>query len=149
MGKWLAIGMFAGCGVMLTFGAFAIVFRVAGISLPIFVPVVLGLLPLAGLAAAGQLTISTFCRTAKEAQTYLSLLIFLPMGIAMFTVFLSPNRAPWILFIPIFGQQAMLSATPHLPLVTPLLLLVTVWCTAMVLRFSASLLKRDEIVYGR
>jgi sodium transport system permease protein len=147
MGKWLAIGIFAAAGVLLTFGAFAAVFRVAGIPLPPFSRALFALLPLAGLAAAVQLTISTYCRTAKEAQTYLSMLIFLPMGIAMFMVFLAPHPAPWILTLPIIGQQVLLTGAPPSP-VAPLLLLITIWCTALVLQYSASLLERDEIVYG-
>jgi sodium transport system permease protein len=149
LGKWLAISMFAACGAILTFGAFAVAFTTAGIPLPHFWRVALALLPLAALAAALQLTISTFCRTVKEAQTYLSLLIFVPMGIAMFTVFIVPNPSPWMLCIPIIGQQVLLTGATHLPIVTPTLTLVTVWFTALALQYSASLLGRDEIVYGR
>ena len=156
VGKWLAISLFAALGVMITLGAFAVAFGTAGVRLPLFSARdlfywgVLGLLPLAGLAAALQLTISTFCRTAKEAQTYLSLLIFVPMGIAIFQVFLaSPKPSPWIFFVPIVGQQALLSAGQQLPFVILSLILATAWCTAIALRFSASLLRRDEIVYGR
>jgi sodium transport system permease protein len=143
VGKWLAISMFAAGGVLLTFGAFLVV----GVHLPSILFVALAVIPLAAFAAAFQLTISTFCRTVKEAQTYLSLLIFLPMGIAMFMVFLAPNPSPWLLCIPIIGQQALLTHG-YLPS-TPFLFLVTIWCTALALHYSASLLRRDEIVYGR
>lgn len=145
MGKWLAIGMFAACGVILTYSAFVAV----GVPLARGYSAALALLPLTALAAAVQLTISTFCRTVKEAQTYLSLLIFLPMGVAMSVVFLAPKPSAWLLCIPIIGQQAMLSTAPHLPLVTPTLLVATLWCTALTLQYAKSLLTRDEIVYGR
>jgi sodium transport system permease protein len=154
VGKWLAISMFAALGVLLSLGAFAVAFRIAGVQLTLFSPQnllfwgALGLLPLAGFAAALQLTISTFCRTAKEAQTYLSLLVFGPMGVAMFLVFLAPKPAPWMFFVPIAGHQALLLAGPQLPFVTLLLLLATAFCTALALCFTASLLHRDEIVYG-
>ena len=149
VGKWLAITMFATGGVILTFAAFAIPFHFAGIPLPSLVTAALALLPLAAFAAALQLAISTFCRTTKEAQTYLSLLIFLPMGIAMFMVFLAPNSATWLNCIPILGQQALLLNAPHAALVLPTLLVTTVWCTALCLQYAATLLTRDEIVYGR
>ena len=145
MGKWLATSMFAACGVILTYAAFATV----GVPLAPSYLIALTLLPLAALAAAIQLTISTFCRTVKEAQTYLSLLIFLPMGVAMSVVFLAPHPPAWLLCIPIIGQQAMLTAAPHLPVVTPTLIVATIWCTALALQYSKSLLNRDEIVYGR
>jgi sodium transport system permease protein len=154
-GKWLVTSMFAAIGVIVALVAFALAFGIAGFTLPLFSGRslfywgVLGLLPLAGLAAALQLTISTFCRSAKEAQTYLSLLVFAPMGIAMFLVFLAPKPAWWIFCIPIAGQQALVSAGPDLALRTPFLLLITLWCTAMALRYCSALLRRDEIVYGR
>jgi sodium transport system permease protein len=144
VGKWLATTMFAACGVILTYAAFA----VAGVPLATVSCIALALLPLAALAAGVQLTISTFCRTVKEAQTYLSLLIFLPMGIAMTVVFIAPHPPAWLLCVPIIGQQAMLSAVPHPPTVTPTLIVATIWCTALALRYSKSLLNRDEIVYG-
>ena len=149
MGKWLAISMFAAAGVILTFGAFAITFSASGIPLPSVPRVALALLPLAGLASAVQLTLSTFCRTAKEAQTYLSMLIFIPMGISMLMVFIAPNPSPWLLAIPVLGQQALLSATPYVAPTAPLLLLATFWCTGLALSYATSLLNRDEIVYGR
>ncbi len=133
VGKWLAISIFAIGGVILTFAAFAIPFGIAAIPLPSLTHAALVLLPLAALAAALQLTISTFCRTAKEAQTYLSLLVFVPMGISMFIVFLAPSFATWM----------------HLTPVLPTLLVAIIWCTALCLKYSTTLLTRDEIVYGR
>ena len=149
IGKWLATTLFAAAGVLLTFGAFALVFAIAGLPLPHFSAIVLGLLPLAALGAAVQLTISTFCRTVKEAQTYLSMLVFLPMGVGMFVIFLAPHPASWVLAIPIVGQQALLTATSFGLATTMALLLSTICCTALALQFSTSLLHRDEIVYGR
>ena len=140
--------------MILAIGAFAEAFGTAGFRLPLFAGRdlfywgVLGLLPLAAFAGALQLLISTYCRTVKEAQTYLSLLVFLPMGVAMFMVVLAPQPANWIYFIPIAGQQALLSAGSRLPFVTPLPMLATGWCTAVSLHITAGLLERDEIVYG-
>lgn len=145
VGKWLAIAMFAVGGVLLTYVAFAVV----GVRLAPASQVALALIPLASLAAAIQLTISTLSRTVKEAQTYLSLLIFLPMGIAMFMVFLAPGSSPWLFAVPIVGQQSLLTPNAIISPVMPALLLATIWCTALALQYSASLLNRDEIVYGR
>lgn len=149
MGKWLAITMFAVSGASLTFAALIVPFHMAAIPWPSLLRAGLALVPLAAFAAALQLTISTFCRTVKEAQTYLSLLIFLPMGIAMFMVFVAPASATWLNCLPILGQQALLMDSPRISLVTPTLLVSTAWCAGMALQYTATLLARDEIVYGR
>lgn len=145
VGKWLAIMLLAEVGVVLTYAAF----RLVGVPLAPLAYATLTLLPLAAFAAAVQLTISTFCRTSKEAQTYLSMLIFVPMGVAMFMVFLAPHPSWWLLCVPILGQQALLINAPHSAIVLPTLLLATAWCTALCLQYAATLLNRDEIVYGR
>jgi sodium transport system permease protein len=155
LGKWLAVFLFGAGSLILATGAFAITFGVANIRLPLFSPQrlfswsVLGLLPLAGLAAALQLTLSTFCRTAKEAQTYLSLLMFVPMGITMFLLFVEPKPPVWVECLPIAGHQALLTAESAFPPFTSIVLLGTVWLTAMALQFCKGLLERDEILYGR
>ena len=53
----------------------------------LLIAVTLALIPLVLFAAALELLISTWCRNIKEAHTYLSLVIFLPMGIGMFLIF--------------------------------------------------------------
>jgi sodium transport system permease protein len=94
IGKWLAVSVFSVLGVMVTLLAFAALFYARGIATPwlskagLICWVVLGLVPLAFLAAALEVAISTACRTTKEAHTYLSLLIFLPMVVSMYLVFL-------------------------------------------------------------
>jgi ABC-type Na+ efflux pump permease subunit len=98
LGKWLAVGLFSFAGLILNLAGFAIVFASAGMHPSAGVPrlllaVTAGILPLALLAASLQLLISTVCRAAKEARTYLSMLVFLPMGLGMFQVFFRRRRA--------------------------------------------------------
>ena len=105
-GKWLAVGLFSVAGLILNLAGFAIMFAHAGIHLP-WLAVIAGILPLALLAASLQLLISTVCRAAKEAQTYLSMLVFLPMGLGLFQVFFPAARG-WFALLPVMGQQLQL-----------------------------------------
>ena len=77
MGKFLAVSLFSLAGLFVNLLGFALVLHT-----PHLAPALAAaLLPLALLAAALQLLISTVCRATKEAQTYLSMLVFLPMGL--------------------------------------------------------------------
>jgi sodium transport system permease protein len=151
LGKWLAVALFSIAGLILNLLGFAIVFAKVGVRLP-WLAITAGILPLALLAAAIQLLISTVCRAAKEAQTYLSMLVFLPMGLGMFQVFFPAAARGWFAFLPVVGQQlqlerwikgggASLGAAAALGCFTAGLAL-------LVLEVAANRLHRDEIVYG-
>jgi sodium transport system permease protein len=159
VGKWLATSLFAVLGVALTLAAFAAVCRVRDLPTPLFhwsallCWGLLGIIPLAFLAAALQLAISTACRTAKEAHTYLSVLIFVPMGLAMFLLFLPDRLGSWAAFVPIAGQQAIASSgmtTGHWSVPQSLTVaLVTAWLTALTVILTGKMLESDRIVYGK
>ena len=65
-------------------------------------------LPLAPLAAAAQLLVATFARSFKEAQTYLSLLLFVPMLPGFFAQILGITTAPWMMPVPALAQQVLI-----------------------------------------
>jgi sodium transport system permease protein len=150
-GKWLAVGLFAAGGLTLNLAGFALVFAHAGMHLP-WLGVAAGMLPLALLAASIQLLISTVCRAAKEAQTYLSMLVFLPMGLGMFQVFFPAAARGWFAYLPVLGQQLQLerwmkgASTPIVP--AAVLGAFTAGLALLVLEVAANRLHRDEIVYG-
>jgi sodium transport system permease protein len=148
LGKWLAISFFAIAGVTINLSGFAIV-----VSLPFHLlpAITLALIPLVLFAAALELLISTWCRTIKEAHTYLSLVIFLPMGIGMFLIFFPHVASIWF-WLPMAGQQLLLDlltkGTP-VSLVSSLgLSLITAASAVPILLAAAKLLHRDEFVYG-
>ncbi|MBV9035168.1 MAG: ABC transporter permease subunit [Acidobacteriaceae bacterium] len=157
-GKWLAVSMFSFLGMTITLLALAAVFYARGIPAPLFSLsgliswIILGLLPLAFLAAALQIAISTVCRTTKEAHTYLSLLIFVPMIVSMCIVFFPQFLGAWAFFVPIAGQQAIVQQgmrIGHWPFTqTPVLVLSTTWFTTLTLQLAGKMLNRDEVVYG-
>lgn len=157
-GKWLATSLFSVLGVAFTLVAFAVICQIRGLPSPLFrAPALLcwaalGMIPLAFLAAAMQVAISTFCHTAKEAHTYLSVLIFIPMGVAMFLFFLPDRLGPWVNIVPVAGQQAIagLAVAGHSPWQQALTLaLATIWLTAVLVIVAGKMLERDSIVYGR
>jgi sodium transport system permease protein len=156
LGKWLAVALFAAAGLVLNLAGFAMVFAPAGVHPPAGGPRLLlalaaGILPLALLAASLQLLISTICRSAKEAQTYLSMLVFLPMGLGLFQVFF-PGAHAWFALLPVMGQQLQLehwmkgTAAPFVSAAA--LGCFTAALALLVLQVAANRLHRDEIVYG-
>lgn len=156
-GKWLAVGMFSAGGLVLNLAGFAVVFASAGMhpgaGTARFLPALAaGILPLALLAASLQLLISTVCRAAKEAQTYLSMLVFLPMGLGMFQLFFPAAARGWFAFLPVLGQQLQLErwlkGGPAAFGPAAALGCLTAAAALLVLEAAANRLHRDEIVYG-
>jgi sodium transport system permease protein len=104
------------------------------------------------LAASIQLLLSTACRSVKEAQTYLSMVVFLPMGIGMFLVFFPAARRAWFSFLPLVGQQLHLQRLMDgrdVPLLQSIVLgCLTLALALLVILVSSNRLQRDEIIYG-
>jgi sodium transport system permease protein len=67
------------------------------------------LTPLALLGPAVQMLLAFFAKTYKEAQTYLSLLLFAPMVPGMLLAFGSLEPAPWMERVPVLGQQVLMN----------------------------------------
>ncbi len=157
-GKWLTTSFFSLGGLAITLAAFAAVCKVVAPSNPLLTMpalvcwVILGLLPLSVLAAALQVAISTASRTAKEAQTYLSLLIFLPMGVSMFLLFFPHQLRNWAVFIPIAGQQLIAQSgmnQGHWSIAQAFILaFMTTALAAVTVLGSGRMLRRDSVVYG-
>ena len=153
IGKWLAVSVFSMAGLTINLAGFAFVLgsraAVHGLH-PLLLAT--GILPLALLAASLQMLLSTVCRAAKEAQTYLSMLVFLPMGLGMFQVFFPGAARSWYVFVPVVGQQLQLESwmkggAARLQGAVALGLLTAV-AALLVLLAAANRLHRDEIVYG-
>lgn len=147
LGKWMAVAVFSLAGLTLNVVGFALLLgRVPSWD----VAVSLGTLSL--LAAAVEVWVSTVCRSVKEANTYLSMLVFAPMGLGMFMVF-SPlaGAAGWSV-VPMAGQQLGLEASLRGEPVDvsrlPWLLLTTVALAGVALFAAADRLEQDDVVYG-
>jgi len=113
---------------------------------------VLGLIPLAILAASAELFVSTFSRNIKEAHTYIAFIVFVPMGLGMFIVFFPHAMTAWWYLLPVVGQQLLLARSAHGGYINSkdavVLGVLTLLLALILLRLTARLLQRDEIVYG-
>lgn len=162
LGKWLTTLSFSAFNVVFTFAAALVaLYRVptdeVGLSLSLtpmdVVSVLAVVLPLCFLVPSVQLLVSCFARTIKEAQTYLSLMIFLPMVPGMMATINPIKTKLWMTAVPVLGQQQLLSdiirgdAVPSMGY-----LLAAVSCLALGLASvlaTAYLFRRERIIYGR
>ena len=110
-------------------------------------------LPLAFFVAASQLLVASFARSFKEAQTYLSLMIFLPMLPAILLSMTPVKSTLWMTAVPLFGQQVLLAdvirGEPTPPGGFALAALASLLLAAVCVALTAKLFQRERIVYGR
>jgi sodium transport system permease protein len=147
VGKWLAVAAFSAAGLALNLTGFPLLFhRVPPPALAV------PLIALSLLAAALELWISTLCRGIKEAHTYLSMLVFLPMGLGMFMVFSPVSGHGWWKFVPVAGHHLQLEAGMRGAQLDPLAILIlslgTTILAGITLVAAAHRLEQDDVVYG-
>ena len=108
--------------------------------------------PLAVTATAAQVFVATFARTIKEAQTYLSLFMLLPVFPVMFLSVKAPALTAWMAPVPLLGQYLLITelmAGQDVPwayvamagLVAVALGLVAAWGTII-------LLGKERVIFG-
>lgn len=110
-------------------------------------------LPIAPFAAALLMAVSIFSRSYKEAQTYLSIMVFVPM-LPGFYLMVNPKSAEtWMMWIPTFAQNVLAVdllrgeavAGFHVALASA----VTFAAGVAILALVGRLLGRERIVFGR
>ncbi|PRP99373.1 Inner membrane transport permease YbhR [Enhygromyxa salina] len=162
VGKWLAAVVFAlGC-VILTLLCCVFVLeytpvRDLGLSLDLtalaLVGVLLAAAPMALMASALQILVASFARSFKEAQTYISLLVFVPMVPALIGMMTGLERTIGALLIPGVGQQIVVErvfggeAVGALDFVLPMLSAIAV--AAACVWLTAWMFRRESVVFGR
>jgi len=110
------------------------------------------LIPVAMIAAALQLALGILSRSFKDAQTYMSLLVLLPM-IPFFIVMTSPGiYADWQLWVPLLGHQTVLKSL-LLGDAAPSWAYTAFWLSALpvvlvALWFAGRQLRRPKVIYG-
>jgi sodium transport system permease protein len=94
--------------------------------------------------------VALFARTYKEAQTQLSLLMFLPMIPGFLFAFGSIPERRWMEWTPVVGQQLMLSGMlrgePAEPAAIAAIALITIALGVAVAAAAARLLSHESIV---
>ena len=137
--------------------AFAFIpFNQLGLRVDVSVQDLLGifvaLTSLAVIAVSLQQMISIFARSFKDAQTYMGLIIFIPMLPMLYTMINPGANEPWFVWTPVLGHQAAvknLLLGGSLDVVT----LVKFWLVAiplafLLIMFTANQLRKPKIVYG-
>jgi len=117
-GKWLAVAAFAGLVVTVTLAGFYLTLAFAPLP-AVGVPFLFGarefghflvvLLPLIALMPAILLWLGSRGRTIKEAQTNMSLLIFVVSIAPVAQMFLQRREPDWLVAVPVSGQYTLLS----------------------------------------
>jgi sodium transport system permease protein len=153
-GKWVAASVFAVVGLFVNLLAFATVLAFVSATpdrgeLLLVVP---ALVMLALAAAALQILVSTMCRSIKEANTYLSMLIFAVMALGMWLAFRPQSAEDWWFLAPVAGQQVLLQlgfANGALPVLESFALAaMTAALTALALGSAGKMMRRDAVIYG-
>ena len=118
IGKLLATSLFALTSVLLGILAFSVVGRFLpteklGMSLQIGFhfgwTVLLVMLPLVVLIATLQTLAAAFAKSFREAQTYLSLLMFVPAVPTMMLSLFPVKTETWMYAVPLMGQQIVIT----------------------------------------
>jgi len=162
LGKWGATVLFGAAGVVMTllFTTITMGFvplEEIGVRISLGPPVIGAILlvtmPLTFLAGAMQLLVASFARSFKEAQTYISLILFLPMlpGIALT---MNPVKTEdWMMLVPMLSQQLLVSdmmrGDPTGVLRHALAIVSTLVISGLFLWWTAQLFRKETIVFGR
>ena len=126
---------------------------IAGLSVPLGPLLLVILITVAlGMVFAGlQLAISTYSRSFKEAQTYLSFLIFVAMVPAYATMMMQPGDIqPFMFAVPVLNAIAALKMVLGGAISNTNLLIAlgsSVIYVAITLVFSARLFKRENVLF--
>ncbi len=162
VGKWITATIFAGVSIVLTLALTLLALRFVPLDkLDIVIDLgpdeILGVLaatvPIALFAAAAQLLLATFARTFKEAQTYLSLMMMIPMIPGVVMSIKPLHSALWMMPVPLLGQQVLLMdvlrGEPTSALEFALSGLSAVGFAIVCLLINARLFEREKIIFGR
>jgi sodium transport system permease protein len=161
-GKWLAASFAAMLSVMLTTALSLamldyIPLQEMGIRFRIGAPQVIGILaamlPLCPLAAASQMYLATFARSFKEAQSYMGILVLLPMIPGILGTIYPMTNQPWMYPVPLLGQYGLMTdvigAKPPQILMFIVAGAVALGLALVFVRMAAALFERERIVFGR
>lgn len=161
-GKWMAASLFGCCAVVFsTVLTISVLRRVPWHDMGIRFRVTDGellsllalILPLALFLSALVMFASTFARSFKEAQSYLGMLMLLPMLPGIISTMYPLNDRPWLAPVPVLGQYALaadvLAGKPPGVVFYVLAGVCVVACAMLFVALTARLLKREAIVFGR
>ncbi|MDQ3264525.1 MAG: ABC transporter permease [Myxococcota bacterium] len=161
-GKWLATILATTVTVLLTLLGFKIAIgRVpledlgvrADLGIEQMLSILAVVLPLTLMASAAQVLISTFARSFKEAQSYIQVLMMIPVLPSAF-LSLSPIKTQlWMMAIPFLGQNLLVTSLMRGEGMDPMGLLLSLAgvlvVTGICLAATVRMLGSERVVFGR
>ena len=161
-GKWLAVSLLNAAAVVLTLSGFYLALRFAplpAVGIPFlfglaeFGRFIVALIPLILLMPAILLYVGCRGRTFKEAQSNLSVLLFVVSLLPIVQMFLQKKEPGWLTWIPVSGQYTLLSRALRGEALPSLLLLqsyvVPGVLTLIALLAVARLFSRESLLAGK
>lgn len=161
-GKWLAAWASATVVAAVTLAGFVLAATLYAekklpallqFGVPEYLRFVAIVVPLAAFTSAAQMLISTYGRTYREAQTYVSYLATVVSFIPLVVMFSGAREAPWQAAVPVLGQLVALQRVlrgdglPAWDALAPAAVSAALAIAAVAL--VARLLRDERIVFGR
>ena len=161
-GKWIAGTLTAMLTVVvnavLLFALFQYIpLQDLGIRFQLGEPELLGtlavVLPVCPLIVGIQMYVATFAKSFKEAQSYLSFLMMVQMVPGMLMTMNATANRTWMYYLPWVGAQQLVTDVLGNKPISPILIAVAgaanVVLAIVAVRFTASLMSRERIIFGR
>jgi sodium transport system permease protein len=141
------------CGAILLF----VPLEEMGIRFRFGAPHLFGMLaamwPLCLMTASLQACIATLARSFKEAQSYMGILMVLPMLLGLAGALYPLDNQPWMFGVPILGQYVLLTSVigghPPGPGAFAAAALAAVVAAGVFLRIMVSLFTSERVIFGR
>jgi sodium transport system permease protein len=123
------------------------------IGTPHFAGIMAAGLPICLFAATLQAYIATMARSFKEAQSYMGVLILLPMLPGLLSTLYSLGDAPWMYGVPVLAQHVLLTGVlggraPE-PWAFAVAAIVSVAAAAILMHLTTRLFRSERIIFGR
>jgi sodium transport system permease protein len=160
LGKWIAATVFAVVGMSMTLVLCMLVmsyvpleelglrFQVSPLQV---VGMLLATLPLAFLATSMQMLAGIFAKSFKDAQSYIGLLVLLPMLPGLYTTFNPISTETWMYAVPMLGQHLLLTDVMggvDVPLIGYFLSPISILLLCLVFSWlTAKLFERESIIF--
>jgi sodium transport system permease protein len=162
-GKWLAATVASLLAVALTMGFCVLLLKQVlapdmgvrvSLGAPQLVTMIVAALSLCPLAAALQATVGIYSRSFKEAQSYMGILMTLPvMAIGVMSAVFPLQNAPWMFGVPFLSQYLLVTRVigGEIPAAAQVAIVlgVSMSLTALLLALMTRLFRSERIVFGR
>lgn len=162
LGKWAATVLMSVLATLVTMMGFILVLKRApleDLGVTVYLDatfigmILLAVLPLTLAASAAQMWVSTYARSFKEAQLYLSMLMIVPMAPGIMLSMTPMKSELWMFAVPVLGPDLLAGEVLRGEMLRPLPFLLATGSSVVValiaLRAITRLLGDERIVFGR